>query len=102
MSSKWANTLSTKCKIDPYVLKVALEELTESCYADAPTAKRIIEELTLRCFLNEQELRKFIRDVSKNCPTDAKKLEEEVINAEGKKEEAFKAIDRAGKDQRPA
>jgi hypothetical protein len=79
-----------------------MEELSESCYADAATAKKIIEELTLRCFLNEQELKKFIRDVSKNCPMDAKKLEEEVVNSEGKKELAFKAIDRAGKDQRPA
>lgn len=92
---KWAKELSTKCGVDPKVLEFAIEELSESCGGDAPTSKKVIEELTTSCHLNEEELRKFVKNVSKNCPMDVKRLHAEIVEAEGRKEEAFKAIDKA-------
>jgi len=46
--------------------------------------------------MNQEELERFISEVSKNCPIDSKKLEDEVIKAEGKKDLAFRAIGKAG------
>lgn len=77
-------------------LASAMEELSESCYGDAKTAKSIVEELTLSCHMNEADLRKFIGDVSKSCPMDVKKLKNEVVKANGKKDLAFQAITKAG------
>jgi len=49
----------------------------------------------LKCNFNEAELRKFIRQVSENCPVDAKKLQKEIAEAEGKKTSIYQAIGRA-------
>ena len=92
LSEKWAKKLSHECSLDSNFLKYALEELSESCFGDATSSQKVIEELTLKCSLTEDELRKFISEVSKNCPVDAKKLYEEVVNAEGEKAAAFEAI----------
>jgi len=97
LSSKWAKSLSSQCEVDPATLQLVLEELSESCYGDARTAKKVIEELTLKCHFNEDDLKRFKTEVSKNCPVDAKKLHQEVIQAEGEKEHAFQAIDRAAR-----
>ena len=79
-------------------LEYALEELSESCYGDSLSSKKVIEELTKSCHFSEAELRKFVESVSKNCPMDVKKLHEEVVQAEGKKDLAFRAINKvAGK-----
>jgi hypothetical protein len=93
---KWAEKLSSQCGLSSAFLSSVLDELSESCYGDATTSKTVIEELTLSCHMNEAELRKFIGDVSKNCPMNLKKLKDEVVKAEGKKEEAFQAISRVG------
>jgi hypothetical protein len=93
-NEKWAESLSEQCGVDPKFLKYALEELSESCHADTATAKDLIEELTLSCGFHEEDLKKFVDQVSKNCPLDVKKLYREVLDASGKKEEAFNAINR--------
>jgi len=92
---KWAKKLSATCGLDPKILETAMEELSESCYGDSRTAQKVIEELTMECRLNKEELSKFIKDVSKNCPIDIKKLHKEVNEAEGNKESAFEAINKA-------
>ena len=91
---KWAKELSVNCGVSPSVLEFALEELSESCYPDSATSKKVVEELTISCHLNEEELKKFIADVAKNCPMDVKKLHEKIVQAEGDKDLAFKAIDK--------
>ena len=79
-------------------MEFALEELSESCYGDSANSKKVIEELTTSCHLTEAELRKFVESVSKSCPMDVKKLHAEIIQAEGKKDLAFRAISKvAGK-----
>ena len=72
-----------------------MEELKESCYGDAGTSQKLMEELTLTCKFKEDDLKKFTKEVSKNCPIDATKLQKEVSEAKGRKEEAFKAIMKA-------
>jgi len=91
---KWAKELSSSCGINQSTLQSALEELSESCHGDSATSKKVIEELTLSCHFNEEDMRIFIRDVSRNCPVDVKKLQEEVHSAQGRKDEAYKAINR--------
>jgi len=46
------------------------------------------------CHFNEDDLKKFVEEVSKNCPIDAKKLQEEIGQAKGRKELAFQAINK--------
>jgi hypothetical protein len=89
---KWSKQLSLKCGVEPRYLQLALEELKESCGADSKTSREIIEELTTTCHLNEKELREFVKEVAKNCPVDFKELHQEITRAEGKKAEAFEAI----------
>lgn len=96
LNTKWAKKLSGQCDLAPDVLQSALEELSESCYGDAETSRKAIEELTLKCHFSEADLKKFMNEVSKNCPMDAKKLHEEIVDAEGNREEAFRAINRVG------
>lgn len=93
-NKKWAEKLRTNCGLSAEALEFALEELSESCYGDSLNSKKVIEELTKSCHFSEAELRKFVESVSKNCPIDIKKLHEEIVEAEGKKELAFAAIGR--------
>ncbi|UCB60829.1 MAG: hypothetical protein JSV75_04330 [Candidatus Bathyarchaeota archaeon] len=97
MKREWAEQLGSKCDIDSETLEHVIEELSESCYGDAKTARKVVEELTLKCSFKKGELTKFIREVSQNCPMDAKKLHNEILKAEGKREQAFQAIYRAAR-----
>lgn len=94
---KWAKELSGQCGVDEKLLKMALEELSESCYSDSLTVKTVIEELTLSCHFDQKEMEKFVKTISKNCPIDAKKLRREIIDANGNKTEAWRAIDKSYK-----
>ena len=97
-NKKWAEKLRANCGVSAEALEYALEELSESCYGDSLSSKKVIEELTKSCHFSEAELRKFVESVSKNCPMDVKKRHEEVVQAEGKKDLAFRAINKvAGK-----
>jgi hypothetical protein len=91
---KWAKELSANCGVDAKVLEFLHEELSESCSGDAANSKRVIEELTTSCHFNEAELKKFMENVSKNCPLDMKRLHEEIVRAEGRKDLAYEAINR--------
>ena len=81
--------------MDAATLEFVLEELKESRYGDAGTSQKLMEELTLTCKFKEDDLKKFTKEVSKNCPIDATRLQKEVSEAKGRKEEAFKAINKA-------
>jgi hypothetical protein len=90
--AKWAKKLGMKCDVNEKTLKLALEELSESCYGDSSNAKKIIEELTLSCHFDEKEMEKLLKTVSKSCPIDAKELHKQIVDTNGNKAEAWRAI----------